>query len=160
MKNRQPRKKLGDRIKKAIKDHFIEIIHLQISPHSIASGFALGTFISVLPTPGFNIILGIIVTLIFSRINKFSLFGAILLWNPFTAAFIYPTSYAIGNNIFGTLPAVDYQLTFFDYLLRFSRRFIVGNLILASSTALASYGITRLAAEIIQHKEKKKQAKR
>ena len=41
-------------IKDRIKHHFAEVIRLKTSGHAIALGFAVGSFISILPTPGFS----------------------------------------------------------------------------------------------------------
>lgn len=43
-----------------IKEHFQEIIRTKPSPHAIALGFTIGTFISILPTPGLNFALGLL----------------------------------------------------------------------------------------------------
>ena len=40
-------------LKTRIKHHFGAVLKTKHSPHAIASGFAIGTLIAILPTPGF-----------------------------------------------------------------------------------------------------------
>jgi uncharacterized protein len=131
--------KLRDKIRK----HFQEVITTKISPHTIGLGFALGTFISILPTPGFNILLGFFVLLIFKKINKFSLFAGILFWNPLTAIPIYYVSYHIGDFFFGSSAVVVYELNLLGQIYLYARRFLIGNMILALIISSISYFILR-----------------
>jgi uncharacterized protein len=132
------------RIKEKLKHHFQEVIRTKTSPHSIALGFAIGSFIGLLPTPGLNIILGIIVLLLFEKINKISLFAGILIWNPLTSIPIYLLSYKIGDFLFGKSVVVMYELNIFQHIYFFARRFLIGNFILAASIALISYFLVKL----------------
>lgn len=115
------------------------------SPHSIALGFSIGTLIGILPTPGFGFFIGLLVVLISEKINKVSLFAAILFWNPIVLTPIYFASYAIGDLFFG--PPVDrFKIEFFNKAYSFSRNYLVGNLILAVSISILSYFIVKWAA--------------
>jgi uncharacterized protein len=112
-----------------IKHHFREVIKLKTTPQTIALGFAIGTFISVLPTPGFNILLGLLIVLIFERVSKLSLFGAILFWNPITSIPIYWLNHKVGDLLFGSAPVVKYNIIFVDFVYNFSRRYLLGSVI-------------------------------
>jgi uncharacterized protein len=131
------------KFKKKIKEHFLEVIRTKTSPHNIGLGFATGTFISILPTPGFNIILGLLVLLIFKKMNKFSLFAGILFWNPLTSIPIYYLSYQIGDFLFGSTSVVLYELNLLGQINLYARRFLIGNVILALLTATTSYFIIK-----------------
>jgi len=134
--------------KEKLKHHFHEVMKEQTSSHSIAMSFAIGTFISILPTPGFNILIALLVALTYERVNKLSLFFALAFWNPITLIPMYALSLKIGNILFGPLPVVEYDIAFLDQIFNFSRRFLIGNVILAGFTALVSYflikDVTRL----------------
>lgn len=132
-----------NKIIEKLKEHFHEVTRIKKSEHSIALGFAIGTFISIIPTPGFNILLGLLVVLIYEKVNKFSLFGAMAFWNPLTLAPIYLLSYEIGNFLFGSLPVVKYNIVLLDQIYNFSRRFLVGNFILAIIISALSYYIVK-----------------
>jgi hypothetical protein len=94
---------------------------VRTSNHQLALGFAVGTFISVLPTPGFNILLGFVAVAAYPRINKLSLFGAMA----------------------GAEPTVEFDVVIVNEVYNFTRRYLVGNLIVASLVSTASYAIVR-----------------
>jgi uncharacterized protein len=132
-------------IKAKVKHHFHEVIRIKKSPHSIVFGFAIGTLIAILPTPGLSIILGLVVISIFKNISKIALFGALLFWNPIVSAPLYILSYKIGGLLFGNLPVVEYEVSILDNAYNFTRRYLVGNFILAVSISIASYFLIRIA---------------
>ncbi|MFH1053581.1 MAG: DUF2062 domain-containing protein [Candidatus Woesearchaeota archaeon] len=136
-----------------VKDHFHNVLSIKTTPKEIALGFAIGTFISIIPTPGFNIIIGLIIVLIFERISKLALFGAMVIWNPLTLIPIYLLSFKIGNLIFGSLPVVEFQLSMLNQILFYSRRFLVGNLIVAIGVSIISYVIVFFITTIIEKKK-------
>ena len=131
------------KFKNKLKEHFQEVIKTKTSPHHIGLGFAIGTFISILPTPGLNILLGLLVLLIFKKVNKFSLFAGIILWNTLTLLPFYYFSYKIGDFLFGGSAVVVYELTIFEQFYSFARRYLIGNFIVAVITSIGSYFILR-----------------
>lgn len=137
---------------KRIKKHFKEVIDIKTSNESIAIGFAIGTFIAILPTPGFNIFISALILLIFKRVSKISLFGALAIWNPITLIPIYTLSFKIGNTIFSSEPIIKYNIIILDQIYNFSRRFLVGNLTLAISLSIISYFIMLKIVEISKKK--------
>ncbi|MFH1439515.1 MAG: DUF2062 domain-containing protein [Candidatus Woesearchaeota archaeon] len=142
--------------KEKLMHHFHEVIKLKKSPHSIALGFAVGTFISILPTPGLNILLGLLVVLIYEKINKISLFGSIIFWNPLFTIPLDGLSYKIGSLIFGSAPVVRYNIVILDNIYNFTRRFLVGEIITAVFLSVFSYLLVFLIAYYIQNRRKLK----
>lgn len=138
------------------KRHFSEVLTVQTSPHSIALGFAVGTFISIIPTPGFNILLGLLAVFIYPKLNKVALFGAFLVWNPLLSVPVYTFSYKIGQALFGPMPVIRYELTLWNHAYHFTRRIIIGSLILGFITAMISYGVVRVSAQKYQERQNKK----
>ena len=138
------------RFKELVKHHFHEVMHSKTTPHAVAMGFAVGTLISILPTPGFNILLGVIAMLIWSKLNKFALFGAMVFWNPITSFPLYVLSYRIGDNIFGSVPAVKYDIVILDQIYHYTLTFLVGISIVALATAVISYPIVYYLTPIVQ----------
>ena len=141
-------RKLTDKIKK----HFRDVWEIKTSSHSIALGFAIGTLIAVLPTPGFGVLLGLFLVLIFKRINKFSLIVAFVFWNPFVLLPFYYLSYKIGNILFGSLPVIKYDVVILDQIYNFSRRFLVGNLLIAIFLSITSYFLIRFIVKVFRKK--------
>ncbi|MBU0979625.1 MAG: DUF2062 domain-containing protein [Nanoarchaeota archaeon] len=136
-----------------LKWHFHEVLKTKKSAHSIALGFAIGTFIAVLPTFGFGLLVGFLIILIFKRVNKFSLIGAFIIWNPLTLALLYYLSYELGNLLFGPKPLVNIDLTIFEQAYHFTLRFLVGNAILAVIFAVTSYFLVRKIVMSYQKRE-------
>lgn len=137
---------------KKIKKHFQEVLEIKTSPHSIALGFAIGTFIGILPTPGFGILLAFIITLIFPKISKIALFGSLIFWNPLMALPIQLFGIKIGNFLLGSEPIIKYEIEFFNTIYNFSRRLLLGNLILATIISPITYFLIKLTVKRIQNK--------
>jgi uncharacterized protein (DUF2062 family) len=136
--------------KNKIKHHFEEILRTKISPHSIALGFSVGTFLAILPTPGFSILLGFLVILISEKINKYSLLFAMALWNPLVLLPIYGLSYKIGDMIFKDAPQKTFEIIFVDKFVNITRRLLVGNLLIALALAFISYFVVKFIAKKIE----------
>ena len=142
------------KITNLMKHHFHEVIKLKTTPHSIALGFAIGTFISVLPTPGFNILIGLLLVLIFERISKLSLFGAILFWNPIVSIPIYWLNHKVGDLLFASAPVIKYNIVFVDFIYNFSRRYLIGSLINGIIISLLCYFLVWFIASKFKKKKK------
>jgi len=117
-------------------------LYTEATPHSLALAFALGTLISVLPTPGLNIALAAGLTAVNKSLNRSGLFGAVAVWNAVVVAPLYALSYELGEFLFGqaalSLPAG--MPVWVETAVRFCQQFLIGNLIIAAVTAAASYG--------------------
>ncbi|HLD42006.1 MAG TPA: DUF2062 domain-containing protein [archaeon] len=119
------------------------LLKSKTSPHSVALGFAIGTFISVLPTPGLHFVLGFLILLLVKKISKYSLFFTLLFWNALTLTPIWMMSYKIGDWIFGSEAVVRYKFELLNQAYNFSRRFLVGNVILAILISVILYFATK-----------------
>lgn len=141
------------RIKEKFRNYIREITAHHRSPHDVALGFAVGTLISILPTPGLNIIIGSIVAAVYPKINSLSLFGAIFFWNAFTLIPVYAASYFLGDLIFGNQPTVHYDVTWMNRFYSYSKRFLVGNVMVAVGTSLVSYFVVKWSTLIYYRKK-------
>lgn len=127
-----------------IKNHFLEILRIKTTPHEIALGFAIGTFIEILPAFfGLDYALAFIVVLIYPKISKVSLFGALLILNAIILYPIHALNYFLGNMIYAGEPIIYFNIVFWDNLINISRRFLVGSLITAPIFATMSYFIIK-----------------
>jgi uncharacterized protein len=136
--------------KAKVKEHFRHVLETKTSPHSLAFGFALGAFLAILPTPGFSIIFGILSLLIFKSASKYAMFAALAIFNPFVTAPLYVLSYRIGDVLFGQVPVGTITLNIFYTIYQFSRRFIIGNLMIATAISTASYGLIYAGVHLIK----------
>ena len=143
-------KKLKERIIK----HLDKVAEIKTSPHSIASGFAIGTFIAIFPTFGFGIFIGLIVLFIFKRLSKLSMFASFAIWNPVILALMYPLDYAVGSLVLTGTPTKIYKIEILNYLFVHSRRFLVGSTILAITISLATYLLVLILVDYYQKKNK------
>lgn len=124
-----------------VKSYFIKLkryglilLKRRAKPHNVGMGVAVGAFINVIPTPGLGFVLGFIISLLFKRINKFALWGALLLLNPFFLAPIYILGYKLGMFVCTSL--FDYQFEskiYVDYVIMGeTKRFVLGYLYLGN----------------------------
>jgi uncharacterized protein (DUF2062 family) len=121
------------------KKHILKILQLKSSPHSIALGFAIGTFIALLPTFGFGAFIGLFLLLIFENINKISLLSSFVIWNPLILAPIYYLSYKFGILLCGGVVTDKLSFRIQDLLYSFSRTFLIGNFIISLSISVLCY---------------------
>lgn len=134
-----------------MKKHFAKIMKLEDSPHSIAMGFAVGTLIAIAPTLGLDIFIALLVLFIFPSLNKISLFGGLLLWNPIFAAPILPLSYKIGDFLLGNISPSHFSISILNTIYNLSLKVIVGSYVSAIIFSILSY----FAIRIIIHYYKK-----
>ena len=141
-------------IKSKLKRYFNKVIKLKTSPHSVAAGFSIGTLIALLPTFGLGLLIGLAVLFIFKKISKISLLLSFIFWNPLVLAFTYPLSFSIGNKILSNSSVKVYSTEFLNSFFAYTRRFLVGNFILAVTLALASYLVILLIINFYKKYEK------
>jgi hypothetical protein len=95
-KQQEKRRSSKDSLKRAY-ERFLKI---RGNPREIALGFALGLFIGMTPTIGFQIPIAVFVAALF-KWNKISAAVAVWITNPLTAPFIYSFSYFVGAKMLG-----------------------------------------------------------
>lgn len=83
---------------------FKELFTLKDEPKVIAKGFALGSFIGMLPIPGFQLLVSLgIATLL--KLNKKAACIAVFNTNIITGAFVFSFNYWLGKKLLGVNPA-------------------------------------------------------
>lgn len=70
------------------------------SPPQIAWGAALGLFVAMSPTMGFQMLLVVPIAALF-RISKLAAVAAVWITNPVTAPFVYGINYVVGAKMLG-----------------------------------------------------------
>lgn len=129
------------------------MLRTKTSDHSVAMGFAIGSFVAILPTPGISFLIGIGIIAIFKTLNKYALFLAMFVWNVWTLAPIYWASYEIGQVIFGDADIITFNVEEWDQMYEYSLRFLVGNLFLSFPISVLSYFLVK--AGVRRYKSKK-----
>ena len=135
-----------------IRCHFLKVLTIKTSPHAIALGFAISTFILIFPTLGVAVPIVIIVTLTYPKINKIAALAAVAVWNPFVTIPLYGLSYKLGYALLPNIPPLGLDMAFIDRIYSLSLRFLVGNSIFAVILSLASYIIIRTVATLYQRR--------
>ncbi len=137
-----------------LKAYFWDVAAIKTHPHEIALGFAVGMFISTMPTPGFNILLGFIL-LFFIRMNKIALLAGLAFLNPLITPLIYSTELQIGRVFIPYNPLVGVPWYSWQNLLANIKPFLLGAFILAVWLAIISYALVFLATYLYQMRKHK-----
>ena len=91
-----------------LRDWFVHLLHLDESAHRIALGAAIGVFVAMTPTIGFQMLLIVLVTSAFQA-NRVA--GVPLAWitNPATVVPLYSLNYWIGWVLVGGPSVTEFQ---------------------------------------------------
>ncbi|MFP9191884.1 DUF2062 domain-containing protein [Natronosalvus vescus] len=124
-----------DRVRRELLAAFRE----EHTPHEIAASFAIGIFITAMPSGGLGIGLFFLFVYWWSWVSKTAIFASVLVLNPLIKPAVYLASYHVGAFIFGTEPVLTVNNVHLDTVLTIVQLILVGNLIIAIVLALASY---------------------
>jgi hypothetical protein len=117
------------------------LLTLNGTPQGVAGGFALGLFLSVIPTFG----LGMVAALALAPLLKLNLpatYAGTLVVNPFTGVFFYAADYFVGAWILGIENAAKIPTTFAEakeFILGAPLPWYLGGIILAAALAIVAY---------------------
>lgn len=112
----------------------------------LAGSFALGTFITMLPTLGFGLVVFVVIGFLFDRVSKIALFTSVVVFNPAVKWGVYVASFALGVLLLGPVEGVSLTDVSFSAGPEIVARLLLGNLILAVVATLVSYVVVyRLA---------------
>jgi len=110
----------------------------EASADQVARAFAIGTFIGLVPLPGVDIVLTAIVLRSFRQLERLPLFAAMTVWNNVVAAPLYAAGYRVGVICLRLAPlAIEERVS--HAAAAWTLRFLIGNVIVACVTAVASY---------------------
>ncbi|MFP8956084.1 DUF2062 domain-containing protein [Natrialbaceae archaeon A-CW3] len=124
-----------DRIRRELLRAFRE----EHTPHEIAASFAIGIFITAMPSGGLGIGLFFLFVYWWSWVSKTAIFASVVVLNPLIKPAVYLASYHVGAFIFGTEPVLTVNNGHLDTVLMIIQFVLVGNLIIAIGLAVASY---------------------
>ena len=108
-------------------------------PHTLALSFALGTLISLAPTPGLNTILTLLLMNFFRHLPRVGIMAAMAVWNVFVVTPMYALGYRLGLFLFGDTVIAQPTSPVLAQLSSLSRGFFLGNLIIAIVFASLCY---------------------
>ncbi|MEC3908123.1 DUF2062 domain-containing protein [Tamlana sp. 2201CG12-4] len=140
---------------------FKGLFKLEDSPKVIAKGFALGSFIGMIPIPGFQIFVAFGISK-FLKVNTKAACIAVFNTNLFTGAFIFAFNYWLGKKVLGISSSFEMPKTinmqFANTILKAGTdvyiSLVVGGVITGILFAFASYYILKQFIENRQLKTK------
>ncbi|MDR9382105.1 MAG: DUF2062 domain-containing protein [Natronomonas sp.] len=113
----------------------------EYTPQQVAGSFALGVFITALPTLGTGFLLFVLIAYLFSGVSKLALFSSVIVLNPAVKWGVYGTSFWLGSVLLGPVDGVSRS----ELSLSLSAapevvaRLLLGNLILAVLFTVVGY---------------------
>lgn len=108
-------------------------------PHDIAASFAVGVFITSLPTLGTGLLLFLVIAAVFERVSKLALFASLLVLNPVAKWGVYAASFWLGTLLLGPVPGVRLSDVSFSAGPEIVTRLLIGNAILAVVFTVVGY---------------------
>ncbi len=124
-----------DRSRRAIRKTVAE----EYTSRELAGSFALGTFITMLPTLGTGLLLFVVIALAFDRINKIALFASVVVFNPVVKWGVYVASFSLGVLLLGPVEGANFGAVSLGAGPDIVVRLLLGNFILASIATVSSY---------------------
>lgn len=136
-----------------VREEIISSFTSEHTSHQIAGSFALGTFITMLPTLGVGLLLFVVLVYLFDWINKIALFASVLVFNPIVKWGVYLSSFSLGILLLGPVEGVGIgEVPSLDDGNDIVIRLLVGNLILAVIATVAAYfAVYRLVEAYDRH---------
>ncbi|MDM8555272.1 DUF2062 domain-containing protein [Desulfococcaceae bacterium HSG7] len=156
-----------NRLYSLLQKGYARFLKIRGHPHEIALGLALGLFVAMTPTMGFQMAIAICIATFF-KLNKVAAGIGVWVTNPVTAPIIYPICYYIGSRIYSvpksqTVGAGLNVKLFYTLLVKAPELFIaltIGGVIIGLPLAVAGYYFAYSAIRRYQDEIKLKLAQR
>lgn len=124
------------------------------TPKDIARSYAIGTFITMLPTLGVGLLVFVVLDRLFESINRVALFANVLVYNPVVKWGVYAISLVIGFALLGPVEGASIwstpTLADGQAILV---RMLVGTVLLTIVVTLVSYRVVLSLARKYEHHE-------
>jgi uncharacterized protein (DUF2062 family) len=129
--------RVRERVKRRLVRSFLE----KHTPREVAFSFALGVFITMLPTLGVGILVFFVLGHLFDRLSKVAMFASVVVFNPVVKWGVYGASYSLGTALLGPAPGVSFDGVSPSAGPDILARLWLGNLILAVVAAVGGYAV-------------------
>ncbi len=113
------------------------------TPHQVAASFAIGIFVTAMPTGGLGIGLFFLLVRLWSWVDRVAIFASVLVLNPLVKPLVYAVSLQIGVLAFGVEPITPFGIAALDYAATVLALLLFGNLLVALVLAGTSYLLVR-----------------
>lgn len=109
------------------------------SEHEVATSFAIGVFVTALPTGGLGIGLFFLLVSLWPWISKPAIFASVAVLNPLVKPVVYVASFQVGG-LFVSTPSITEATPSPDMAAAAAVQLLVGNVLLAAAFAVVGYG--------------------
>lgn len=113
----------------------------EYTSRQVAGSFALGIFITSLPTLGIGILFFFAIIHLFANVSKLALFSSVVVLNPAVKWGVYGTSFWLGSVLLGPVDGVTRSDLSLAAAPEIVVRLLVGNLILAVVFTVLGYAL-------------------
>lgn len=134
-----------------IKQFLLKIIRLNGTPLGIALGFAIGLFLSIIPTFAVGMFIALGLCPVF-KTSPVSTYLGTLIVNPFSGIFIYSLNFFIGSLIFKTDKLFFLPKNLNDIML-IGKQLYTGGLIVSLTMSALSFLIIYYGIKIYRNKK-------
>lgn len=101
------------------------------TPRQVAASFALGVFITALPTLGTGVLMFFLIAYLVDNVSRIALFASVIVLNPVVKWGVYGASFWLGSQILGPVSGISVTEISLSAGPQIVARLLVGNLILA-----------------------------
>ena len=151
-----------DKLMSPIKKLYERFIRIRGNPREIALGLALGIFIGMSPTMGVQIVIAVFIAALL-KWNKITATIGVFITTPFTAPFIYSTTYLVGAKILGVNKAfrfpeqmsLDAVISMLLHTPRIFGSLFIGGVVIGLPLAMITYFVSFFVFKQAQKKLKK-----
>ena len=117
----------------------VAILKSHDSARKVAFSFALGTFISAFPTPGFSGVIVVLLAFSFKGLNKFAMILSLVIWNTLTMMPLYWLAGLVGALIFDQSETVQFKYALLNTVMQFSMQFLIGGVLVIPPFIIVNY---------------------
>lgn len=126
-------------LRERVRSELVEALTEKHTPRQVAGSFALGVFITALPTLGTGLLLFVAIVALFASVSKLALFASVIVLNPVAKWGVYGVSFWLGSEILGPIEGVGWRDVSLSAAPDVVARLLVGNLILAVVLTVVAY---------------------
>ncbi|ELY60687.1 DUF2062 domain-containing protein [Natronolimnohabitans innermongolicus] len=109
----------------------LEAFREKHTPHQVAASFAIGIFITSLPTGGLGIGLFFVLISLQSWISKPAIFASVAVLNPFVKPAVYVASFQLGGTLLGSSAVDSWDESAGEAAAIAVQQLLLGNLVIA-----------------------------
>jgi len=125
----------------AIRTKLDDALRKHHTPKQVAGSFALGVFITSLPTLGVGVLLFFVVVSVSASVSKVAIFASVLVLNPAVKWSVYGLSFWIGTVLVGPLNTASVFEISLSVTPDVLFRLLLGNLVVATVLSVVAYAV-------------------